>query len=186
MAGMEGLGRLFDIGLAVAPVDINTSDAATGKYIDMSLATSVTIVAVTLAGGADDLTFDVQQHTQATSAGTNADLDPTGVATSTGIDHYYIKAETALDNDEAWVKVSQTAASEAVVVGATYGAQQKLVAIEVHADQLGDGYRWLSVDVACTTSTSQILAVLYIAHGLSRQRAAVNLPNLLNAGAANA
>jgi len=186
MAGMEGLGRLFDIGLAVAPVDINTSDAATGKYIDMSHATGVTIVAITLAGGADDLTFDVQQHTQATSAGTNADLDATGVATSTGIDHFYIKAETALDNDEAWVKVSQTAASEAVVVGATYGTQQKLVAIYVAADQLGDGYRWLSVDVACTTSTSQLMAVLYILHDLSRQRGPANLPNLLNAGAANA
>jgi hypothetical protein len=183
---MEGLGRLFDIGLAVAPVDINTSDAATGKYIDMSTCSSVTIVAITLAGGADDLTFDVQQHTQATSAGTNADLDPTGVATSTGVDHFYIKSETALDNDEAWVKVSQTAASECVVVGATYGILQKLVAIEVHADQLGDGYRWLSVNVACTTSTSQLLAVLYITHDLAVQRAPVNLPNLLNAGAANA
>lgn len=185
MAGMEGLGRLFDIGLAVAPVDINTSDAATGKRIDMSHATGVTIVAVTLAGGADDLTFDVQQHTASVS-GTSADLDATGVATSTGVDHFYIKAETALDNDESWVKVSQTAASEAVVVGATYGAMQKLVAIYVAADQLGDGYRWLSVNVACTTSTSQILAVLYILHDLSRQRGPANLPNLLNAGAANA
>jgi hypothetical protein len=186
MAGMEGLGRLFDIGLAVAPVDINTSDAATGKYIDMSNATGVTIVAVTLAGGADDLTFDVQQHTQKTSAGTNADLDATGVATSQGIDHYYIKAETTLDNDEAWVKVTQTAASECTVVGATYGTQQKLVAIYVSADQLGDGYRWLSVDVACTTSTSQLLAVLYIKHDLASQRGPANLPNLLSAGTANA
>lgn len=185
MAGMEGLGRLFDVGLAVAPVDINTSDAATGKRIDMSGATGITILAITLAGGADDLTFDVQQHTASVS-GTSADLDPTGVATSTGVDHFYIKAETALDNDEAWVKVSQTAASECVVVGATYGTQQKLVAIYVSADQLGDGYRWLSVNVACTTSTSQILAVLYVLHDLAVQRTPVNLPNLLNAGAANA
>jgi len=185
MAGMEGLGRLFDIGLAVAPVDIDTSDAATGKRIDMSHATGVTIVAITLAGGANDLVFDVQQHTASVS-GTSQDLDPTGNALATGVDHYYIKAETALDNDEAWVKVSQTAASEVTVVGATYGTQQKLVAIYVAADQLADGYRWLSVNVACTTSTSQILAVLYILHDLSRQRGPANLPNLLNAGAANA
>lgn len=186
MAGMEGLGRLFDIGLAVAPVDIDTANAATGKYIDMSAASGVTIVAITGVGGAEDLTFDIQQHTQATSAGTNADLDPTGVATSTGIDHFYIKAETALDNDETWVKVSQTAASECVVAGATYGTQQKLVAIYVAADQLGDGYRWLSVDVAITTATAQLLGVIYILHDLSRQRGPANLPNLLNAGAANA
>jgi len=186
MAGMEGLGRLFDIGLAVAPVDIDTANAATGKYIDMSNATGVTIVAVTLAGGAEDLVFDVQQHTQKTSAGTNADLDAVGVASSKGIDHYYIKAETTLDNDEAWVKVSQAVASEVTVVGATYGTQQKLVAIYVSADQLGDGYRWLSVDVAITTSTSQLLAVLYIKHDLASQRGPANLPNLLSAGSANA
>lgn len=185
MAGMEGLGRLFDIGLAVAPVDINTSDAATGKRIDMSHATGVTIVAVTLAGAADDLVFDMQQHTASVS-GTTKDLDATGLTGTSGVDHYYIKAETALDNDETWVKVTQTEASEVTVVGATYGAMQKLVAIYVAADQLAPGYRWLSVDVACTTASSQILAVLYILHDLSRQRGPANLPNLLNAGAANA
>jgi len=192
MAGMHGLGRLFDIGVAVAPVDINTSDAATGKRIDMSGMTGVTVVALTLAGGADDLVFDLQQHTAA-SGGTSKDLEAdtsAGVAGTTETAFYHIKAETALDNDEAWVKVPVTTgastSSEVTVVGATYGTQQKLVAIYVSADQLADGYRWFSVNVACTTSTSQLLAVLYIAHDLASQRAAANLPNLLNRGAANA
>lgn len=185
MAGMEGLGRLFNVGNAVQPVDINTSDAATGLRISMANATGVTILAITNAGGADDITFDVQQHTAYTS-GTSADLDATAVATSTGIDHYYIKAETTNDNDEAWVKVTQTAASEVVVSGATYGAMQKLVAIYVSADQLGDGYTHMSVNVACTTGTAQLMAVLYIVHDLHVQRTPVNLPNLLRPGTANA
>jgi hypothetical protein len=185
VAFREGLGRLYNIGTAVLPVDINTSDAATGQRISMAGASGITVVAITLAGGADDLTFDIQQHT-AYTGGSSADLDAVGVAGSRGIDHYYIKAETALDNDEAWVKVSQAVASEVTVVGATYGTQQKLVAIEVSAEQLAPGYSWISCNVACVTSTSQLLAVLYIVHDLAVQRAPVNLGNLLRPGAANA
>lgn len=183
MAGMEGLGRLFNIGVAVQPVDINTSDAATGQRISMANSTGITVVAITNAGGADDLTFDVQQATAYTS-GTSNDLDATNGAT--GIDHYYIKAETTNDNDEPWVKVTQTAASEVVVVGATYGAMQKIVAFYVGADQLADGYTHISVNVACTTSTAQLLTVFYILHDLAVQRTPANLPNLLRPGAANA
>lgn len=182
---MEGLGRVFDIGLAVAPVDINTSDSATGKRIYMGDCAGVTILAVCGVGGADDLTFDVQQHTAYTS-GTSNDLDATGVSTSSGLTYYYLKVETALDNDESWVKVTQSAASECTVVGATYGTQQKIVAIYVPSTSLGDGYTHMSVNVACTTSTSQLLAVLYLKHDLNVQRKPTNLPNLLNPGAANA
>lgn len=180
---IEGLGRLFDVGPAVAPVDINTSDAATGLRISMSGHTGIAVVAYTLVGGADDLTFDIQQHT-AYTGGTSNDMDATNGAT--GVDHYYIKAETALDGDEAWVKVTQTAASEVVVVGSTYGTQQKLVVIPIGAEQLADGYTHISVNVACTTSTSQILAVLYVPYDLAVQRNPVNRPNLLRPGAANA
>jgi hypothetical protein len=178
----EALGRLFNIGTAVAPVDINTSDAATGARISMVGHSGIAIVLYTLVGGADDITVDVQQAT-AYTGGTSNDLDSTNGAT--GIDHYYIKAETALDNDEAWVKVSQTAASEVVIVGATYGTQQKLVVIQVGADQLADGYTHLSANIACTTSTSQLLAMLYIPYDLKAQRKPENLPNLLRPGAAN-
>lgn len=192
MAGMNGLGRLFNIGVAVAPVDINTSDAATGKRLDMSQATGVTVVVVTGTGGADDFVIDLQQHTAA-SGGTSKDLEAdavAGVAGTTETSFYHIKAETALDNDEAWVKVPVTTgastSSEVTVVGATYGAMQKLVAVYVSADQLADGYRWFSANIACTTSTAQLIAVLYITHDLASQRSAANLPNMLNAGAANA
>lgn len=180
----EGLGRLFDFSPAVAPVDINTSDAATGLRISMAGHTGIAIVLFTLVGGADTITVDVQQHT-AYTGGTTNDLDAAAVATSTGIDHYYLKAETALDGDESWVKVTQTAASEVTIDGATYGAMQKLAVIQVGADQLGDGYTHLSANIAVTTSTSQLLAALYVPYDLAVQRAPVNRPNLLRPGAVN-
>ncbi len=181
--GMKALGRLFDIGLGVAPVDIDTANAATGKLISMSGHSGLTVVVVTGAGGAENLVFDVQQAT-AYTGGTSNDMDSTNGAI--GITEYYIKAETLLDNDESWVKVTQAEASEITVVGATYGAMQKIIAFYIGADQLADGYTHVSVDAAITTTTSQLFAVLYFPHDMVSQRAPANLPNLLNPGAANA
>lgn len=181
----EGLGRLFNVGIGWAPVDIDTANAATGKRCAMQYAAGVTFLVFTGVGGAEDLVLDVQQHT-AYTGGTSADLDSTAVATSTGVTQWYIKAETALDNDEAWVKVTQSEASECTVVGATYGTQQKLVAIYVSAAQLGDGYSHVSLNAAITTGTAQLTACLYLLHDLSVQRTPANLGNLLRPGAANA
>jgi hypothetical protein len=174
---MDALGRLFDIGLGWAPVDLDTSNAATGKRISLQNATGITFVVATGTGGADDLVLDVQQHT-AYTGGTSADLD--------AITAFYIKAETALDNDESWVKITQTLASECTVVGATYGAMQKLIVIEVDAAQLDAGYTHVSLTAAVTTGTAQLSVCLYLLHDLAVQRAPVNLGNLLNPGATNA
>jgi hypothetical protein len=174
---MRGLGRLFDVGLAWAPVDLNTADGATGKRISLAHASAVTFVVATGVGAADDVVLDVTQHT-AYTGGTTADLDV--VTTS------YIKAETALDNDEAWVAITQTAASEVTIVGATYGAQQKLIVVEVDAAQLSDGYTHVSLNAATTTATAHLGAALYIVHGLMQGRKPTLLPNLLNPGAVNA
>lgn len=174
--GMKALGRLFDIGVGVVPVDIDTANAATGKRIWMGDCSGITVVAFTGVGGADDLVFTNREHTAYTS-GTSRDLDV--------VTEYHIKAETALDNDESWVKVSQSA-GDLTVVGATYGAQQKLVAWYVGADQLSDDCAWFSVDAAITTATAQLFGLLYLKHDLLSQRAPANLPNLLNPGAADA
>lgn len=181
--GMEGLGRLFDIGCELAPVDIDTANGGTGKRVSLANASGVTFVFFGGAGGAEDLTLDVQQHT-AYTGGTSNDMDSANGAS--GIDHYWIKAETLLDNDETWVKVTQTAASEVVVVGATYGAMQKIVAIYVDATMLADGYTHVSLVASITTSTPQLAGILAIVHGLDRQRVPNLLGNLLRPGAANA
>lgn len=173
--GVKALGRLFDIGIGVVPVDIDTANAATGKLVAMSGHSGLTIVALTGVGGAEDLAFTMREHT-AYTGGTSRDLDV--------VTEYYIKAETTLDNDESWVKVTQTA-GDLTVVGATYGTQQKLIAWYVGADQLSDDATHVSVNAAITTATAQLFAVLYFPHDLLSQRAPANLPNLLNPGAAD-
>lgn len=182
---MEALGRLFDIGVGWAPVDLDTADGATGKRISMVGADAITFV-VFLGAGADGavLTLDVQQHT-AYTGGTSADLDATGVAGTTGIDHYYVKTETLLDNDEAWSKVTQTEASEIALVAGDSDTQQ-IVVIEVAASQMAEGYTHLSLTAAATLSAARLGACLYFVHEMRRQRKPTGLGNLLRPGVANA
>lgn len=182
---MKGLGRLFDIGTGWSPVDLDTLNAATGKRVDMAHARACTFLVFCAAGAADDLVLDVQQHT-AYTGGTTADLDSTAVATSTGVVEWFIKAETLLDNDESWSRQTQTEASEVTVTGATWGAMEKIIAIHVDADQLGDTYTHLSLNAAVTTANPLLSSCVYILHDLVTQRAPANMPNWLHPGAANA
>lgn len=181
---MKALGRLFDIGTGWAPVDLDTANGATGKRIAMSGAAGITFVIFTGAGGTEDATYDVQQHT-AYTGGTTNDLDSAAVASSTGITEFWIKAEATLDNDEGWVRITQAEASECVVSGSTYGAQQKIIVIEVDAAQLGDGYSHVSIVSSITTSTPQLASCLYFLHELRYQRKPVKLGNLLRPNTAN-
>jgi hypothetical protein len=174
---MEGLGRLYDVGLAWAPVD-SQSGAVTGKRLSLQKATGVTILVNKAAGTAnDDPVFTLKQHT-AYTGGTSADLAV--------IDHYYVKQETALDNDESWTKVTQSAAAT-VTGNSTSAESQCLYAFEVGADQLSDGYTHVSLDLADTGSAgAQLASAVYIVHDLAVQRAPERLGNLLRPGAANA
>lgn len=182
---MEALGRLFDIGTGWVPVDLDTSNGATGKRISMSGHDGITFVVFLAVGATDDVVLDVQQHT-AYTGGTSSDLDAAAVSTSTGIDHWYIKSEAVLDNDEAWTKVTQSAASEITLTGATYGDKQNIVVIEVNAAQLGDGYTHVSLNASSTTAAAHLGACLYFVHEMRIQRKPTGLRNLLRPSAANA
>jgi hypothetical protein len=182
---MEALGRLFDIGTGWAPVDLDTSNGATGKRINMSGHDAITFVVFCAVGATDDVVLDIQQHTAYTS-GTSNDLDATAVSDSVGVDHFYIKSEAALDNDEPWAKVTQTAASEITLTGATYGDKQIIVVIEVNAAMLGEGYTHVSLNAATTTAAAHLSACLYFVHELRYQRTPSKLQNLLNPNAVNA
>lgn len=182
---MEALGRLFDIGTGWAPVDLDTANGATGKRIALSGADAITFVVFLAVGATDDVVLDLQQHTAYVS-GTSNDLDAAAVSDSVGVDHYYIKSEAALDNDEAWAKVTQSEASEITLTGATYGDKQNIVVIEVSAAQLGEGYTHVSLNATSTTSTAHLGACLYFVHELRSQRKPSKLPNLLRPNAANA
>lgn len=177
---MEGLGRLFDIGVGFAPADMNTNNGETGKRCSLKHASGVTIVIFKAAGTAgEDPTLTLKQHTAYTS-GTSANLAV--------IDHYYLKTETALDNDESWTKITQTAAATIADPGGagTSAESQQVIAIEVSANSLSDGYGWVSLDYAVTASNAQLATWVYLLHDLAAQRAPANLGNLLNPGAANA
>lgn len=175
---MDALGRLFDIGLAWSPVDAQT--AQTGKRISLSGAAGCTIVVVKAAGTAgDDHSYALQQHT-AYTGGTSADLN--------AISYYFVKQETALDNDESWEKFTQTADDDIVEAGAagTSAEQEQIIVIEVDAAQLTDGYSHISLNSGGEGSNAQLSTCIYILHELGSQRAPVRLPNLLNPGAADA
>jgi len=173
---MLGLGRLYDVGLALAPVDLGTA-GATGKRISMQGCGGIDLLLVYAAGtDGDDPVPSLQQHT-AYTGGTSADL-----ATMTTI---YRKAETLLDNDESWSKTAQTAAAIMTAV-ADDAQKQKIYVIHVPSTSLADGYTHISVNQADLSNNAQLAAFLYLRVDLASQRTPANLPNLLRPGAANA
>lgn len=184
---MRGLGRLFNVGAGVVPVDLNTADGATGKRLSLSGSNAVDVLVFlgAAASGTDDTTINVQQHTAYTS-GTSSDLDTAAVATSSGITEWFIKTETTLDNDEAWERVTQSDASTITLTGATYAATQCIVAFTVRGSQLGTDYTHISVDLGHTANVARLGGVLYLPHGLRYPRRPDKLGNLLRPGAADA
>lgn len=164
-----GLGRDFDIGAVIMPVNLATA-ANTGKRIHMRNYGGVCFVGLLNNGtAAEAVTFDIQQHT-AKTGGTSADLDTTVTL--------YTKSEAEIDGDEPWVRVTQTAASE--ITNADWDdALEVLMAVEVHAQDLSDDYEWVSVDVA-DPGTAVVGAVVAVMFGLKEQRRPDRLiePNL--------
>src|SRR4030067_335141 len=171
---MLGLGKDYDIGLGLAPVDLATA-GATGKRISMHDCSGIDIVLVFAAGtDGDDPVPSLQQHTAYTS-GTTADLAV--------IDTIYRKAETALDNDESWVKTTQTAAAIMTAV-ADDAQKQWIYVIHVRASDLAAGYTHISVNMAELNNNAHLACFLYLKVGLQSQRTPANLPHLLRPGAA--
>lgn len=165
----EGLGRLFDLSIGIAPVDMNTNNGETGKRVSLRNAGSLTLLVIKAAGtAAEDPTVTLKQHT-ASSSGTSANL--------AAIDHYYLKSETTLDGDETWTRVAQTAAATIADPGGagTSAEEQQIIAIPLNASSLADGYDYVSLDYAVTASNAQLATVLYILHDLAVQRTPANL-----------
>jgi hypothetical protein len=175
MALGTGLGRLYDIGLALAPVDLATA-GATGKRISLQDCSGVDIVMIYGAGTAGDNPVpSLQQHTAA-SGGTTSNL-----STMTTI---FRKSETLLDNDEPWAETTQAAAA---IMTAVTGedVKQKIYVVHVSAASLADGYTHISVNQADLSNNAQLAAMIYLKVDLQVQRRPTRLPNLLSPGAAN-
>ncbi|MGW7786045.1 hypothetical protein [Streptomyces tricolor] len=161
---MEALGRLVDVCIGAAPVDLSTA-AVTGKRVSLKGCGGLTIVVFKGAGTAgDDPTLTLKQHT-ASSGGTTSNLAV--------IDHYYLKSATTLAGTEAWSKVTQTAAATIADPGGagTSAESQQIIVIEVDAAQLADGYTHVSLDVADVGTNAQLGAILYLRRDLLVERA---------------
>jgi len=161
---MGKLGADFDIGTSIIPVDL-ADGANTGHRLNLKNYGGVAIVAYIAVGTAAEApTITLQEHTAAT-AGTSQNL--VEIAT------YHEKTELALDGDEAWSTTTQTAA--ATLTDATWDdAGQSLIVFEVDAEQLSDGYAWISVNIA-DTGTAHLGCVFYVMYDLAVQRAPANL-----------
>ena len=159
------IGKTFDILSQIVPVDLATA-ANTGHRINMENYGKMTFVLALATGTAAQApTVTLQEHT-ANTGGTSTNL--------VAIDEYYTKSEATLDGDETWTKVTQTAA--ATMTDATWDdALQVIAAFTIDADELSDGYEWLSVNIA-DPGTAHIGTVLAIGSELRVQRTPGNLP----------
>jgi hypothetical protein len=160
------LGKAFDISNALSVVDLN-GGANTGLMVNMKNAAVCSFVFFGDAGTSGaDLVFDLQEH-DALSGGTGQDLDI--------ITTWFSKEETTLDGDETWTRVTQSAASEVTVTN-TGAEVEQIYVFEVRADQLSDGFSYLSLNIA-DASQAKVGGVLAILSGLKVQRKPENLSN---------
>lgn len=173
----SGLGRVCDFTVGIAPVDTQTG-AMTGKKISMENCGGVMFVLYKAAGAhPDDYVVALYEHT-AYTGGTSTLL--------ACITRYWQKKEATLDGDEAWVEVTQTAAS-ANTADASSAEAQMIIVFDVRADQLSAGYTHVSMDYADTGSGgTQPGCILAVPYDLKIQRSPANLPSWLRPGTANA
>lgn len=153
----NGLGNKYDLGTGFVPVDMSVA-ANTGKRIAMSGLTSVDVVFIKAAGtAAQDPVITLKEH-DASTGGNSQNLAV--------ISEYFVKSEATLDNDETWARVTQAAAATITDPGGagTSAEEQQIVVFTVSLDQLSDGFKYISVDVADVGANAQLGTVLYIMH----------------------
>ena len=160
-----GLGKDFDIVPGVVPV-ADTEAALTGLRCHMKNYGGIAVVGFfgAVSAGTDTFVMDIQQSDAATGGNTK-DLD--------SVTQWFIKSETTLDADEQWTRVTQSAASEISMTGATYSATQVLVVAQIDADDLdvAGGYEWVSVVQADPGSGgTRAGCYFYVPYGLKVQR----------------
>lgn len=165
--GASALGRLFNVSVGAVPTDA-VAGAITGNRIHLKDCGGVSFIVVATGASTDRLDLDLQEH-NAASGGTSQDLDI--------ITKAYYQTEATLDGDETWTEWSQSAASEITDIGGA--SEQQLVVVEVRAEQLSDGFEWVSLNVPdLGTNGTKHVAILNVAHDLMVMRKPTNLANL--------
>lgn len=165
--GASALGRLFNVSVGAVPTDA-VAGAITGNRIHLKDCGGVSFIVVATGASTDRLDLDLQEH-NAASGGTSQDLDI--------ITKAYYQTEATLDGDETWTEWSQSAASEVTDIGGA--SEQQLVVVEVRAEQLSDGFEWVSLNVPdLGTNGTKHVAILNVAHDLMVMRKPTNLADL--------
>lgn len=119
--------------VVIGPVDLDTG-ANTGARVDIRQAKRVSFVCIAAAGTAPNShTFTLKQHTAA-SGGTSADLSVDNA--------YYHKLAAAT----SWTKVEPSSAAAAYDLDGIVADAKYMIVFEVLAEQLSDGYGWVSLD----------------------------------------
>jgi hypothetical protein len=163
---MNGLGRLFDFSCGVAPVDLVTA-GATGKRVSLRQCQGITAVIYVgaAASGVEAEAFTLKEHTLS-SSGTSQTF--TGTAT------YYTKYEATLDGDEVWSAPAAPTAG-VITIAAADRDKEGIIAVEIDATALSDGFRYVSIDAADPGSVSRLGAILYVLRDLDTPRKPANL-----------
>lgn len=165
--GASALGRLFNVSVGAVPADA-VAAGITGNRIHMKDCGAVSFIVIASAGSTDVLDLDLNEHNAATG-GTSQDLDI--------ITKAYYQSETTLDGDETWTEWTQSAASEITNIGTA--STEQLVVVEVRAEQLSDGFEWVSLNVPdLGTNGTKYVAILNVAHDLMVMRKPTNLAQL--------
>ena len=165
--GARALGAIFNVSTGAVPTDI-VAGAITGNRVHLKAGQTCSFIVSATSGSTDILDVDLQEHNAATS-GTSQDLDI--------ITDYFYQDETTLDGDETWTRGTQTAASEITNIGTA--SSQQLVVISVGADQLSDGFEWVSLNIPdAGTNGTKWTSVLNVVTQLNVKRKPENLANL--------
>lgn len=164
---MLKLGYTVDAGPGWAPVDLTTA-GATGLRVNFRNARSIIFVVdlAAAASGTEDVVLTLKEHTLSAS-GTTQNL-----AT---IKTTWIKSATTLAGTESWVAQTQAAGATVTLAGATYAAKQVKAAIQVRADELDDGFGYVSLSVADPGTVSRLGVCNVLLTDLVERRDPANL-----------
>jgi len=163
---MYKLGYTVDVGPGFAPVDLNTAGATGLRACLKNAQSCIFLVNIAASGGTEDLVFTLKEHT-ASSSGTTTNF--------ANVTTYWLKSATTLAGTESWVKQTQAASATITVAGATYGAKQVILAVQVNAKDLDDTYDYVSLSVADPGSTARLASGLVLLTDLTVRRDPANL-----------
>lgn len=164
---MEALGRLLDFAPGVDPVDVS-GGAKTGKRVYLGDATGASLVVYKgVEAGTDDPVLTLNQWNVSTA----------GAAAAINVDHYYTKAHATAPETTAWSRVAMASGRTVTLTG--LAALAGFAVIEISANSLADGYKYLSVDTADAGATAQLACLFWVLHDLSVQRAPASLAKTL-------